>query len=203
MNRYATHCASVLIAGALGCRQTHATELRATWERGGVVRLTDEKKVARIDVSRDIDGCLGDLFDPVTKERLGVGESGRILDVAEVDQARFILAAAAAPPNCNVQGHCGAAGPNVTLIWLRVGRDMSLVAKQAFPVVDCIDMRSVEDFDDDWPKRLKVTDGTLTIKFTELTLRSDINKLAESSGSLTYDRKNASAGIQISRTAVP
>jgi hypothetical protein len=101
-----------------------------------------------------------------------------------------------AAPNCNVQGQCGAADDEVTLIWLHVGANLALVRKQSVVVDDCMN-RSVDGLPDGWKSNLKLTSGALKLSFTEHVYDNDT--LQEFSGQAMYDRQSASEGIRITR----
>jgi hypothetical protein len=178
---------------AYGVPQTPPS-LSAVWEAGGIIRLEDGRHVSRVNLRQDIVGCLGQLYDPTTGERLGEGEgSSRVLDVTTNGGRRFVLLSAVAAANCNIQGRCGAAAePNVTLIWLEIRADLSVVNKQTFAVIDCGASRGV-DATDDWPDKLRVVNGALTVTFHEFGASADVN------GTVSYSRRTAGRGLIVSR----
>ena len=196
-----TAAAAVLLVGRLDAGAPGQTppSLSVAWEKGGIVRLKEGGRAARVNLSQDIVGCLGQLYDPTTSERFGKGEgTSRVLDVTVNQGRRFVLLMALAAANCNVQGHCGAAGePNVTLIWLEIAADLSVVKKQTFAVVDCRNDRGVEGAPDDWADRLNLVDGSLTVTFTEFRGGS-----ADVTGTVTYSRQTADHGLSIVRPQV-
>lgn len=191
---------ATLSVGAAACRSldTEAQQFRVRWQPKGVLNLTAGDRQKQVSLSRDIVGCLGELFDSSNGERLGKGEgSNTVLDVSEEDGHRFVLMSAVAAPNCNVQGACGAGGPDVTLIWLHVGADLSILEKQVFAVEDCRAPRWVEGQSDDWFKRVALKDGVLTLNFTEMVDAGAT--MSEASGRVTYDTRAARSGIQVVR----
>jgi hypothetical protein len=170
------------------------------WERNGVVRVSQGRNVSRIDLSKDISGCLGRVFDGSTNERFGSGlHKTHVFDVTSRDGQHFLLVGAVAAPNCNVQGQCGAGDDDVTLIWLHAGADLALVRKQVFAVEDCVYARWVEGLPDDWSSNLKLTAGLLMFNFTETVYDPDAGKSRDFSGQAIYDRQSASDGIRITR----
>ena len=190
--------AAILVATLNVHAQPAPNSLTVRWESGGVLRLSQSGRDATIDLSEDIVGCLGQLYDGATRERFGSGEGpNKVLDVAEVEGRRFLLLSAAAAPNCNVQGACGAGDPNVTLIWLHIAPDLSVAAKKTFTVEDCLAARWVEGEPEDWRGKLALSDGVLALRFKEIDRRS--TDMAEITGRVTYDRKTPAAGIVISR----
>jgi|SRR5215471_3951997 len=185
--------ALVLMSGP-GLRAQTPPALSATWERGGIVRLKEGARVSRLNVKEDIVGCLGQLFDPTTGERFGSGEgTGRVLDVATNQGRRFLLLSAAAAANCNVQGQCGAAAwPNVTLIWMEIAADLSVVRKQTFAIIDCRAPRWVDGAPDDWADTFGLANGALRIAFVESSGPADVHGVA------SYDHKTPERGISVS-----
>ena len=169
------------------------------WDRNGIVRVSQGRNVRRIDLSRDIAGCVDRVFDSSNNERYGSGlHKTQVLDVTSRDGEHFLLLSAVAAPNCNVQGQCGAGDDNVTLIWVHVGADLAVANKQSFVLRDCVSARSVDGLPDDWPSNLKLTAGSLKLSFSETTYGAD--KVEELSGQVVYDRQSASEGIRITRS---
>ncbi len=193
----------LLLVGSLGCRSLEpAVALEAEWEKDAVVRLSQGHRVAWVDLQGDIEGCHGEMFDPTTGEHFGSGLGKiRVLDVAESGGQHFVLVSALAYPNCNIQGECGAAGPNVTLIWLQLGGDLSVVAKEAFTVEYCRHGRWVEGLGDDWPFRISLSGGSLRLTFKEQVSDPGTEGYHEVTGQVTYDRRTPAAGIQVTRVA--
>lgn len=197
---WTTVAAIILVAHQSADARQVANKFAAQWERGGIVRLSDGTRVTRVNLSDDIVGCLGQLYDRSTGEKFGPGEGrSRVLDVTELDGHRYILLTAVAAPNCNVQGRCGAGDSNVTLIWLDVAPDLSVASKKAFTVEDCVEARWVDDERDDWRDKVGLVDGRLTIKFKEFDRSS--SERAEISGRVTYERRDARIGFVVSRAA--
>ena len=200
MDTFACSVATVLVLVGNPGRLGHQAlpSLSVAWERGGILRLTEGSRVSRVNLSQDIVGCLGQMYDSSTGERFGVGEgTNRILDVATSQGRRFVLLGAIAAANCNVQGQCGAAGPNVTVIWLEIAADLSVVKRQTFAVVDCRASRWIDGAADDWADRVALAGGSLLIGFTELAGSNNVT------GTVRYDRKTASLGLEISRSKSP
>ena len=175
-------------------------KLDVRWEKNGFIRVSEGRKVSRIDLSQDISGCIGVLFDRTVNERYGSGlHQMHVLDVTSGDGQHFVLVAAVAAPNCNVQGMCGAGDDDVTLIWLGIRGDLTLLRKQVFVVEDCREARAVQGLRNDWKSNLKLTSGSLTLNFTELADDPATDKLLELSGQAIYNRESASDGIRITR----
>jgi hypothetical protein len=194
MSRVTQIAATVVLMCLCACRTLQpAASFGAGWEPGGILRLSKADRVVRIDLRRDVAGCLGEMFDPTTGERFGVGEgNNKVLDVVERDREHFVMLSAQAMPNCNIQGSCGAAPiPNVTLVWVHVAPDLSVVEKQAFAIVDCVHPRSVLDAHHGWQDRLELRGGSLTLAFVE--------GLDDVRGRATYDRRTPQVGIRIVR----
>jgi hypothetical protein len=172
-----TMSVAVVVVASIGWQARPSPgSFSARWERGGVLSVQEGSRTVHINLSDDIVGCLSQLYDGATRERFGSGEKpGRILDVTEAKGHRFILAAAIAAPNCNVQGHCGAGDDNVTLIWVKLATDLSVIAKNAFAVADC--------------RRNRWVEGE----------RPGTREMGDLPGQVSYTREAASAGMTITR----
>lgn len=172
-----------------------APSLSVTWQPGGIVRLKEGPRTSRVNLSQDIAGCLGQMYDPTTGERFGKGEGkSRVLDVTTIQGRRFVLLIAPASANCNVQGRCGAADPNVTLIWLEIAADLSISRKQTFAVVDCFASRGIKGAPDDWADTLSLVNGSLAITFTDFGGPDVV-------GTVGYSRAAADQGLRVSGAA--
>jgi hypothetical protein len=164
----------------------------------GMIRVVEGARAHQIDLRDDIVGCLGPLFDPTSDERHDGGDRKTVLDATQENGEHFVVLSAEAPANCDIQGKCGGAPLNMTLIWLRIGADLSLKSKQAFAVEDCWQSRGLdgERLDNaewiEWrEKMLSLSLGAFTMRFTEVNADSDV------SGNVTYDRRAARHGLQI------
>ena len=189
-------CAT-LILDAASCRS--AAQFRVRWQPDAVLSVTEGSRRTQVSLRPDIAGCLGQVFDGSTGERYGSGDRRRtVLDVKEENDDRFILLSAVAAPNCNVQGRCGAADSDVTLIWLHVGADLSIKEKQVFAVENCREQRWVDDQPADWSDRIALTNGVLSLKFTEVPDAATPG-IPEVSGRVLYDTRAARSGLQVSR----
>jgi len=176
-------CASVIKPG----------RLIVTPEPAGFVQLASGAAHVRVDLRGDVPGCLGERYDPTTGERSGSDAALEVLDISNRAGRSYILLSAVAPPNCNVQGMCGAAPqPNVSLIWLKVTSEMTVEDKQTVVVEDCRTDRSVEGLPDDWAEHLRTGDGKLRITFRQSgPAGQDVTGTAE------YDRRSPEAGIRL------
>ena len=198
MTRALIGVVSILVALSLsGCQS--GTQFRVRWRPNAVLDVSAGKVAKRLLLAADVEGCLDRLFDPTTNERYGSGEGHKvILDVTESGPDRFVLIGAAAAPNCNVQGQCGAADDNITLIWLHLDAQLAIVKKQVVLVEACptryLDRAGQPA---DWFERLSLTNGLLTLKFAEMIQSGD--EFVESTSTLRYDTRAAQAGMQIER----
>jgi hypothetical protein len=194
MNRWS---AIALILLAAGCRSLHIATGSGPDEPAGVVRLRDRARSSRVDLRPDIAGCQGDVFDPATEVRLGRQVRVRVLDATRRDGRDYILLIATAPPNCNIQGACGASPrPDATLVWLEIAPDLSVLRRQMFVVDHCVGARYVRAEADDWAARVRLTNDVLAIKFDEIGRGLDGGDIT---GRADYDRRAPAAGIRITR----
>ena len=96
-------CASASAAGP-------ANRVAVQGFRDGHVRLHRGSQKLVLDLGRDISGCKGDLHDPTTGEVVESGVSFERVDQTEKSSYTYVVLLTSAPPNCNVQGRCGAVG---------------------------------------------------------------------------------------------
>ena len=171
--------------------------------RDGRIRVQRAGRKAVLDLSREISGCEGPLYDSTDNGRIvqadvegGVGLE--IVDETEKAPYIYVILLASASPNCNVQGRCGAGGPDLTLLWLKLTRDLKLAGKQDFTIEDCLADRSVtlaaaqgQDQADQPPLRAK------DLPWVGDKLQVDFEEGAEAvKHRLVYDRRNPEAGLQ-------
>jgi hypothetical protein len=139
------------------------------------------------------------LFDGSTGERIPSDGQVRLIDATDKGGHYYVLLAASAPPNCNVQGQCGASSrPDTTVIWLKLASDLSIEETRNFVVEDCRAGRSVEQEPDDWADRVRLIDGKLVLVFREY---GQGRNGADVTGRLEYERSAPERGIQVSRPA--
>jgi hypothetical protein len=162
-------------------------------DRAGFVQLSDGPRKRRVDLRQDVPGCLGQLYDPSTGQRMRSDASLNVLDLVHREARHYVLLSAIAPPNCNVQGMCGAASePNVSLIWLKLAPNLTVEEKQAVVLVDCRTDRSVEGVPEDWATHLRLVDGKLLLAFRESGADGkDVSARVE------YDRRMPEQGIHV------
>jgi hypothetical protein len=162
----------------------------------GRIQLERDNQELIVDLTQEISGCTVDLYDPTVKEKYKSAASFEIVDATEKAPYTYLVLLVSAPPNCNVQGECGAAeSPDSTLIWLKLTKDLLLAGKQAFAIDDCRagryeEIPREEDSDNDYvelqAKDLPWIGDALQIEFpAEDPIRR-----------LIYDRGNPDAGLQ-------
>jgi hypothetical protein len=183
-------CLSVAAGGRAAAG---APQLTVKPDRTGFVQLSDGPRKRRLDLRQDVPGCLGQLYDPSTGQRVRSDASVTVLDLVHREARHYVLLSAIAPPNCNVQGMCGAASePNVSLIWLKLAPNLAVEEKQTVVLVDCQTDRSVEDVPDEWATHLHLVDGKLGLAFRESGADGK-----DVSGRVEYDRRTPEVGIRV------
>lgn len=162
----------------------------------GRIQVKRARQKLIVDLAQEISGCTGNLYDRTVNEDYKSAASFEIVDETEKVPYTYLVLLVSAPPNCNVQGECGAAeSPDSTLIWLKLTEDLSLAGKQAFAIDDCragryAEITRNESSDNDYvelqAKDLPWIGDALQIEFST----------EDSIGRLIYDRRNPDAGLQ-------
>ncbi len=159
----------------------------------GRIRLKKAGRKLVVDLSPEISGCTGRVYDLTVKEEWEARVGFEIVDETEKAGYTYIVLLATAPPNCNVQGHCGTAEPDSTLIWLKLAEDLSLAGTQSFAIENCRAVRFVKREDDSYEavqaKDLSWTNDILQVDFEE-------EYSEPSTWRLTYDRREPELGLQ-------
>jgi len=147
------------------------------------------KRVRQIDLRADIVGCRASVFRPT------------ILNVTADNGEHFVVLSAEAPANCEAEHRCGGAPDSMTLVWLAIRADLSLESKQVFVIEDCWEDRALDgepvdngDWDEWREKLLSQSHGAFTMNFAESTADGEV------SGRVTYNRRAARSGLQITRS---
>ena len=164
--------------------------------QAGKIQLLRAGETRVVDLAREISGCKGSTFDPSTKEKYPGGPTVEVVDETEKGPFTYVLLLASAPANCNVQGECGAGGPDATLLWLKVDKMLAVVDREAFALNDCRAQRSAKvttaeepddpDFGRILAKDLPWNGDVLRIEYQE----------REATRHLSYDRRAPGAGLQ-------
>ncbi len=163
---------------------------------GGRIRIHRGTQRLSLDLARDISGCTGQQYDPTVNEKYGTGASFGLVDAREKASYVYVVLVAWAPPNCNIQGRCGAGGWDSTLIWLKLTKDLKLAGKQAFGIDDCFADRSPvnlkEDEDEEYFSYMKLKN----LPWEDDVLRIEYREGEGEIRRLVFDRQNPEAGLQ-------
>ena len=163
----------------------------------GRIQLRRGTRKLTLNLGSDIAGCKSRLYDPM--EHVSSDADVRLETVDETRQGdyTYLVLLAGAPPNCNVQGECGAGEESLTLVWLKLDKDLKLAAKQAFAVDECLAQRSI---------RIEGKDvlgpDVVEIKARDLPWTGDVLKVGyeedwgKTTHQLIYDRRNPDAGFK-------
>lgn len=175
-------------------------------DSGRRIRLHRGSQRLVVDLARDISGCLGTLYDDTVNEKYEdmSGASYGLVDETEKAPYTYVVFLAWAPPNCNIEGHCGTGGWDGTLIWLKLSRDLKLAGKQALVLDDCRGDRSaVEMLADEGEPTSEDEEGEVWeyLKVKDLPWEGDVLRVAYQVGDekvqrFIYDRRNPDAGFQ-------
>jgi hypothetical protein len=165
---------------------------------GGRIQIRRARRTLNVDLAQEISGCTGRLYDRTVNEEYESTVGFQIVDETKKASYTYLLLLASAPPNCNVQGMCGAGGPDSTLIWLKLTEDLALAGKQSFVLDDCRSGRSAViprregaegEYVEVQAKDLPWIGDALQIEFEEMSQ----DKIPR----LVYDRQNPDAGLQL------
>ncbi len=164
---------------------------------GGTVQLRRGARKVSLNLGTDIAGCKSHLYDPM--EHVSSDADVRFETVDETRQGAYtyLVLLAGAPPNCNVQGMCGAGEESLTLIWLKLDKDLKLAGKQAFAVDECPVQRliRIEGKDVLGPDLVEIKAGDLSWTGDVLNVDYEEHE-GETVRRLIYDRRNPDAGFK-------
>jgi hypothetical protein len=165
----------------------------------GRVRIHRGTQKLTLDLARDISGCKGQQYDLTVNEKYDTGASFGLVDAREKAPYIYVVLVAWAPPNCNVEGRCGAGGWDSTLIWLKLTKDLKLAGKQAFAIDDCIADRSPVNLKEDTEEDEEAPFSYMKLK--DLPWEGDVLRIEYREGEgeirrLVFDRQNPEAGLQ-------
>jgi hypothetical protein len=120
----------------------------------------------------------------------------KVIDSIRIGGTYYLLIAAGARPNCNIQGECGAADNDMTLIWLKMSEHLHLQDKQAVLIDACRQrVRLVNPVQSDalsqWDA-LRMVRGELTVDYeTQVDISEEVKS------HLVYDRSTPEKGLII------
>ncbi len=190
---------------AVGCLLVGATSHTMSAEQrqlaikglpNGFLRLQKGNRTRLVDLTANISGCKGRLYDPTTRERFDVGVALEVIDETTQNAHTYLLLLASAHPSCNVQGHCGAApSPDATVICLDLADDLKVNGRQSFVIEDCKGGRSVRLKEAPSRKTLRFVDDVLTIEYEEIGAANE-NPM----GQVVYDRNTPQVGFRTIRS---
>jgi hypothetical protein len=168
----------------------------------GRIRLHRGSQRLVVDLGRDISGCKGTLYDRTVNEEYEEmsGASYGLVDETERAPYTYVVLLAWAPPNCNIEGHCGAGGWDSTLIWLKLSGDLKLAGKQALALDDCRGDRSAVEMLEPG-EQSEEEEAFEYLKVKDLPWDGDVLRVAyqirdEKVQRFIYDRRNPDAGFQ-------
>jgi hypothetical protein len=176
-----------------------------SYDSRGLLRLQRGTQRLVLDLRRDISGCTGTVYDRTVNEEYKdlSGASYGLVDETEKAPYIYVVLIAWAPPNCNVEGHCGAGGWDSTLVWLKLSRDLRLAGKQTLILDDCLaDRSAVETLADQGePSEEEEEERFEYLKAKDLPWEGDVLRVAyqvgdEKAQRFLYDRRNPDAGFQ-------
>jgi hypothetical protein len=161
--------------------------------KGGRIRIERVGRRKVVNLAREVSGCTGELYDLTTGERSEPAVEFELLDETEKDSQTYLLLLATAPPNCNVQGVCGAAEPDATILWVKLAKNLSPAETKAVVINSCAGFVTLSiDFGDELELHaadLPWTGDTLTVAFAD----GQDGPVRQ----LVYDRGNPAAGLRV------
>jgi len=171
---------------------------RRQGDQGGSHPDRAGRKAAGRGPDPEVAGCTGKTYDLSVHEEYAGGVTVEVVDETEKGPFTYVLLLASAPPNCNIQGHCGAGGEDSTLVWLKLDKKLAVADRQAFAISECRAERTAEV-----PTAMEPDDpnfGTIQVKdlpWNGDVLRIEYQEREEAPRHLIYDRRSPGAGLQI------
>jgi hypothetical protein len=166
---------------------------------GKRVRVVAGEYKTILDLSKDVSGCLAPYDSMQPRQKLPRYPLGlKVIDSIRIDNTYYLVIAAGAMPNCNIQGECGAADNDITLIWLKMNEHLHLQDKQAVLIDACRQrVRLVNPVQSDalsqW-NALRMVRGELAVDYEAEAETAD-EPVVKSH--LAYDRKAPERGLVI------
>lgn len=165
-----------------------------------------------IDIRHEITGCIGKVVDGSTGDIVAKKAwEAKVVCVDDVDTASAkyaVLVLIASAPNCTMQGDCGAAEDNLSLLLLYEDRRFHPVSHMRVDIQDCkagADVIAAEgppkSSDDinfpNWFRRIVLRDDKLWLQFIRYKPGHNLDDEALETCMCTYVRNNAQKGIMI------
>lgn len=149
----------VLTGGALAqpqvpSQQSSRDAVRLSGLPGGVFQFSQGRQRGQTDLSQQLHGCTSATYDPTAPDFQGfdivTGVPGaalgtRVIDLVQRGGRWYLTFQVSVPPNCNVQGMCGA-GTNIDLVWLKLSPSLKVLGKQVEVVEDCRSDTNAQDY---------------------------------------------------------
>ncbi len=185
---------------------------RVRFHEKGTMTVARGRISNTINIAPEIMGCVGRVYDGSNGEL--VQRSGWKAKVLSVDTlhkgaVRYaVLVLIASAPNCNVQGYCGGAGDNVSVLLVYLNDKHHEVERWRVDVQSCqgsVDVLEAnhpavtgedEQFPN-WYRRIDMADGRLRVRYTRYQLGKINEPEALEDCELLYDAKRTDEGLRI------
>lgn len=144
-------------------------------------------------------GCTRALYDPGTDPVVTSPSTAtvEVLDLQRAGGSVFALLLLSAPANCNVQGECGAAYPDRTLLWLFLSPELEVRKSQLVIVEDCRHDRA-SDLPEGFGKfsPAATAGGVFRVESWRIGPAKDDSSPAK--GQISYDPQHPEVGLSLS-----
>ena len=190
-------CASLAVAASSWPAEQSRTDLiRIMAQTGGRFVFTQGQRKTVLNLQNSITGCTTQTYILGSNLRDDVHYGVRVLDEVSKDGFQYVVLQVSAPPNCNVNGVCGA-GANNDVLWLKFDSRLGLLSKQAENVEDCQRNKSLISA----PPRpdsfspLNMQGGVLSLRLEETDFAANSTRRT----ALRYDRRVPERGLVVSK----
>jgi hypothetical protein len=160
----------------------------------GRARVSTGKRMKALDLSRDISGCFRTYDGTDPRRKLSDATVFDVIDSVHKHGALYLVVLAKTGGNCNVQGYCGAT-QDLTLIWLKLSNDLTVLAKKAAVIESCHYSSVVlEPEGEEGVNPVKMINGGLKVTYSENKYQRDLDYRLNT---LVYTRAEAENGFRI------
>ena len=211
--------AASAVSPRLAAQQNARDALRLTGLPGGVFEVRQGPLSRRFGLRALVNGCTSVTYDPLSPNFEGFDAplpddslQPRVIDLVRKGGQWYLTFQIDAPPNCNVEGQCGA-GLNTSLIWLKLSPSLELRGKQAEIVEECQTNTSVTAYTGFGDGRQDPSFGpVLELRGGKLQLTRSTSSYSGGAGgttvetvknqTITYSRATPERGLQVGAVKV-
>lgn len=204
--------AVLLICAITATAGVTSSALRISFYEKGTMTVARGRISHTMSIISDITGCAGRVYDGSNGDL--VQRSGWKTKVLSVDTLRkgptryAVLLLIASFPNCNIQGNCGGAGENVSVLLVHLNDKLDEVERWRVDVQNCqggadvleaeLPAASGEDENyPNWYRRTDMANGRLRVRYTRYQQGLLKEPYARDECELLYETSRAGEGLRI------